>query len=786
MADNVLRYVRTDYQSHRDALIQRVRARWPGVWNDFFTSSVGSMLIDLIAWSTATMAFLINRAAAENYIPTMTLRESAVRIGAFVGYQLRGPTPASLSCEATLASAATSAVTIAEGALLRVGADAVPFEVAQDYVIAAGKVSPETRAVVISSELTGAKTLSTNVVVTGGSTYADLVDSSIDLNSYVQAGQTFRQLPVPTTGVEEIYTIQSIEAAPGAVSYNRLVISPAWHGQKTTDVAVTGSQAELAAEVYDRRIRLVQGQTLTDQFITPSAETPAYSVKLSHTPVIDGSIEVTVNGEPWYLVTSLATADSAAQAFEVRTLPTGQTLVLFGDGQFGSLVSQDAAVVVTYRIGGGIQGNVAIGSVNVSVAGTSVNGLVVVPLRNETAGGQGGREAETLEEARVQIPYYVRTNDRAVTLDDYQTIAQSYSHSQMGSVAYARAAVRTENSLLEGNMVVIYAWTTGANGGLENLTLNMKEALREFVQAKAVGTDYVLIADGTDLPVPISLRFKTFEGFDVVSTQDLVNSTIRSFISNLRPGQSVVHSNLLRAIDEVYGVDTVAMATPTSDLNTANPTELFTPPDDEYIYTLERTAGILSHEYTVQLPASPLAAWSFRAFLNGVELAVVPDTAPGYARLLGGALLTTRKSVVNLLNGSVKFYTTSSGSFQVMLNYVQGYDRERAVNIYVGYSGDNSLSKRREVQSALRSWCDNLAVGAAIYAGDVTRAATEYDTPGITISKSNIAAVVAAVSGVTSVNRVALVSPANVDFRVTATDYELLKAGLVVLNNSVS
>jgi hypothetical protein len=460
MAENTLRYIKVDYQSHRDALIQRVRSRWPGVWNDFFTSSFGSMIIDLVAWSTATLAFLINRQAAENFVPTMTLRESAVRIGAFVGYQLRGPLPASLACEATLTSPAVNQVTVAKGSLLRVGDNAVPFEVERNYVIEVGKTSPETRAVVISAALTGSKTLSTNAVVTGGSTYVDLVDSSINLQNYVQVGQTFRQLPLPISGVEEIYTIQSIEAAPGAVSYNRLVISPAWHGQTTTDVVADGSQSEIAAEVYDRRIGLIQGQTLSDQFVTPSTESPAYTIKLSHTPVIDGSVLITVNGEPWYQVSSLAVADSSSQSYDVRTLPTGQTVVLFGDGQFGQLVPQDAAVIATYRIGGGTQGNVAVGSVNVSVAGTSVGGLVVVPLRNDTSGGQGGREAETLEEARVNIPYFVRTNDRAVTLDDYQTIAQGYSHPQHGSVAYARAAVRTENSLLEGNMVVIYAWKT--------------------------------------------------------------------------------------------------------------------------------------------------------------------------------------------------------------------------------------------------------------------------------------------------------------------------------------
>jgi hypothetical protein len=783
MAESSLRYLKVDFESHRDALIQRVRSRWPGIWNDFASSSVGLMLIDLIAWSTATLAFLINRAAAENFIPTMTLRESAVRLGALVGYQLRGPVPASVACEATLSSPAASDVTIAKGTLVRLGEGNLPFEVSRDYVIQAGKLSPETRVVVISSSLTGAKVLSTNVVLTGGSPYVDLIDSSINLLHYVQAGQAFRQLPSPTAGVEEIYTIKSVESAPGALSYNRLVITPPWHGPTIDSAVPEGSTTECAAEVYDRRILLVQGQTLSDQFVSPSGEAANFSVKLSHTPVIEGSVLVTVNGERWEQLSSLAVADAATRGYEVRTLPSGQTVVLFGDGTFGQLIPQDAAITVTYRVGGGTAGNIPVGTVNVSVVGTSLNGLVIVPLRNDTSGGQGGREPESLEEARVNIPYFVRTNDRAVTLDDYQTLAQNYKHPQHGSVAYARASVRTDNALLEGNVVVVYAWTTGASGGLERLSLPLKEALREYLQTKAVGTDYVVVADGTTRPVPVSLRFKALAGFDVDQVKAEVHKVIRDFILRLRPGQPVVHSDLLRALDEAYGVDAVTMATPTSDLTTSTPTELFVPPDDEFVYTLPRVPGVLSDEYIIQFPVAPLAAWSFRAFLGMSELAVVPDVEPGYARLLGTGLLSTYKSRVNLLNGKALIYTRSSEDFKVALNYVDGYNRERVVNVYVGYTGDNSSAKRQEIRNALKAWGNNLAVGSAIYAGNPARVATEYDTQGILVSKSNVAAVVAAVPGVTAVTRVALDTPANSDFRITATDFELLKLGLIVLNN---
>ena len=112
--ETTLRYLKLDYASHKDALLQRVRARWPRIWNDFLTGSLGTVIVDIVAWSTATLAFAINRLASEQFISTMTLRESAVRLGSLVAYQLKNPQPATVSCEAALTTA-DGIVTVNEG-----------------------------------------------------------------------------------------------------------------------------------------------------------------------------------------------------------------------------------------------------------------------------------------------------------------------------------------------------------------------------------------------------------------------------------------------------------------------------------------------------------------------------------------------------------------------------------------------------------------------------------------------------------------------------------------------
>lgn len=791
-SENTLRYLKYDYQSQKDALQQRIRSRYPKLWNDFLTGGFGTVIIDAVAWMFSTLAFLVNRQASEQFITTMSLRESAVRLGAFTGYQLRGPTASTVSCEATLQTAQAAQVVIQKNTLVRTSdSQSIPFEVVKNYTIDAGELTPKTVVVTLDPSLAGAAVLATTCNVTNNSTNVDLSDSTIDLTQYIQAGQTFQ-----VTGQTDTYTIDAIEAAPGAVSNNRIVISPAY----------TGSTDSVTAVVFDKRIQIIQGQTVTDAFIAPSADTSGYSVKLSTSPVIDNSTTVEVNDEIWTKVSALTLAGSDDQAYQIRTLATGETIITFGDGTFGAKLPTDSAISVSYRVGGGISGNIDLNTISTSITGIipSTYSPVTILISNNTSTGQGGRDAETLEEARVNIPYNTRTNDRAVTLDDYQTLASQFSDPTLGSVSYARASIRSENALLEGNNVIIYAWTTGTGGGLINLSPQLKQSLQTYLQTKSMVTDYVQIYDGTSRPVPISLRFKTLQGFDVSDVQNSIEDTLKVTIQALRPGQPLIYSDMLRKLDETYGVDSINMATPIADLTPFNSTELFTVLQSDYVYDVSRNGlgtpvttdddGTTSL-YTAQLAVSPVQAWSVRLFLGVNELTVVPGSVAGFAELYGDNLSSSAeslpddmklidpepsqnfKSTINLLTGQVRLWLKGApGDLTMKLNQVIGYTTDRAVNVYIGYTGDNTQSKRREIRAALRSWSNGIPVGGAIYGTEIS---------GIRASKSSVEKVVLGVTGVSAVSRVALETPGNNATRTLAQDYELLRLGNIVINNQV-
>jgi hypothetical protein len=782
MANETLRYIKLDYQSQKDALLQRIHDRWPTRWNDFLANSFGIVLVDLVAWAFATNAYVINKIAGENYVSTMSLRESAVRLGSLTGYKLKSPIPSTVMCEASIPTASNYDVTIAKGTVVR-SSDTLglSFETENDYVIYSGYLTPRTLITTFSPNLSGINVIGAYLNVVQGSSIVTPTDTSIDLSDYIDSGVSLIDASANDKTETNYYTVSELTTLQGSTSnYNQIVLDRAW----------TGATGRIEAKIYDRRIELIQGQTVTETFSAPD-NSIGYSVNLSQTPVIDGSVKAYVNGSLWQQADSLGVNDASAEVYQVKTYTSGSTAILFGDDTFSAAVPAEAVITIVYRIGGGLNGNIALGAINTTITGiiASQSNPITITVTNSTATGQGGQDAETLNQARVNIPYYTRTNNRAVTLDDYQTLSQQYT-----GIAYARAAVRTENALLEGNIVTIYAWTTGSDGGLVTLNTQTKSNLCSYLQSKSVGTDFVQVLDGTSRPVPISLQFKASDGFSITDVKESIDSSLTTIINNLRPGDPIILSNLISDLNSVTGVDSLTIATPQTDLYPSNSLELFTSPQSGYSYLLDKqsngsvtTDSATLNVYNVQFPVYPLQAWSFTLTLGGNDLSVMPyigqDSAGNLlmqqARIIGNNISDNADypSTLNLLTGQATLYIVGApGDLTLQLIAVNGYSAVKNIKLYIGYKGDVSQAKRREIRAALKTWGQGFGIGGTIYASPIS---------GISASVVNVQDILATIPGVDSVNRVALDKPSASDLKITAADYELLQIGDIILNNNV-
>jgi hypothetical protein len=140
-------------------------------------------------------------------------------------------------------------------------------------------------------------------------------------------------------------------------------------------------------------------------------------------------VTLTEEGKPdvWEAVWDLLGSGPERKKFVIETENDGSAYLRFGDDQFGSRPASGAQLTARYRAGMGLRGNVGaeaicrIASADPALVSDALN--PVVEQVSNPLPAAGGAEPERLEEVRQQAPAAFRTQERAVTLDDYVEMA---------------------------------------------------------------------------------------------------------------------------------------------------------------------------------------------------------------------------------------------------------------------------------------------------------------------------------------------------------------------------
>ncbi len=173
------------------------------------------------------------------------------------------------------------------------------------------------------------------------------------------------------------------------------------------------------------------------------------------------------NGSLWLPQRDLLESSGFAHEFVVETEDDGTATLRFGDGELGAKPVSN--LVASYRTGNGAAGNVGAGSIGNVV--TTLSGIQLV--RNPLP-AQGGIDPETIGQVKLYAPQAFRTQERAVTEDDYARIAGQYP-----GVQKAEATLRWTGSWYtmfitvdrEGGQAVDEAFRAGLLEYLESFRL---------------------------------------------------------------------------------------------------------------------------------------------------------------------------------------------------------------------------------------------------------------------------------------------------------------------------
>ena len=276
----------------------------------------------------------------------------------------------------------------------------------------------------------------------------------------------------------------------------------------------------------------------------PSAAQPAVTVLVSQPDTL-----------PWSVQRDLLKSSPERREFVVEVESDGSAQLRFGDDRFGRRPETGNHFYSTYRIGNGQSGNVGANSIRHIVSDDEDLLGVTNPLA-----AHGGVEAETIEEVRQKAPVVFRTQERAVTPEDYARMAERHPLVQRAVANFRwtgswRTVFITVDPL--GGEVVDTAFEAELRGFLERFRMAGHDVEIE-------GPNYVALE--IELSVCVAPGYFAShirkELLDIFSNRVLLNGKRGVFHpDNFTFGQPVYISRLIAAAQAVEGVASVAITT---------------------------------------------------------------------------------------------------------------------------------------------------------------------------------------------------------------------------------
>jgi hypothetical protein len=197
---------------------------------------------------------------------------------------------------------------------------------------------------------------------------------------------------------------------------------------------ITGGSYEQQPVILNIRTNTVsatQAQTAKDEVLGGSTGLPNQTFQLANKPVLEGTLDLQIDSgsgfEDWTPVEDFFGAAAGDQVYVLDRTTGG---IRFGDGTNGSIPVANAnrpnnnVVARTYRYGGGKQGNLPANTLTTLV--NSITGIDAAKVTNPFP-ATGGRDEETLDDAKLRAPRALKSRDRAVTNEDFVYLATQAS-----------------------------------------------------------------------------------------------------------------------------------------------------------------------------------------------------------------------------------------------------------------------------------------------------------------------------------------------------------------------
>lgn len=341
-----------------------------------------------------------------------------------------------------------------------------------------------------------------------------------------------------------------------------------------TDSVVT-VPAQVGSIKGSATVGATQGTTVSSENIGTSTGLINQVLELQKAPLINGSISIVAGASNFTEVPYLIDYNNYDPVFATYTNASGNSFVLFGDNISGRVPDTDAIIYATYRIGGGLTGNVAANSLK-TILTNAVAGLSVANISAAT----GGADEESTDSIRANAPLSLKALNRAVSLADYSALTVAAGAAKANAVADVYTSVTVYFAPSAGDLGVNIDGVTPSN-----VFNSFKTTINSYLIGKVPANTTVTFQPPSYVELTIQASVTVLPQY----RQTLVNTAVNAILSELLAFDNVTFADTIRLNDimgAINSVEGVAYCQVDKLVRTAN--------DLTYVVTNKAASGTLA------------------------------------------------------------------------------------------------------------------------------------------------------------------------------------------------
>tara|TARA_Y100000310_G_scaffold222421_1_gene224132 strand:- start:62 stop:1921 length:1860 start_codon:yes stop_codon:yes gene_type:complete len=473
-----INYLSKDFDSIKSDLIDYVKRHFPNEWRDFNDASGGMAILDMMAYIGDILSFNIDRQVNEAYINRAIETKNIVSLAENFGYTPRNNTPAvvtlAVSADFTTSTSGNELCRLKKGAKIFTNYEpVVPFEILTDVDFS------QAHNRVVNPDNAGVTTVSISSVSASAGvtkTFSYRADSPIK----------FLKITLPDTNVNEIVSVSSVDGA-FYHQVDSLAQDTVFIGQINGDANTSGDAA------YVLKIKRVP-----KRYTVEREPTGLTSVRFGPGILTEADTEIIPNPNDFVLPPTLRGSPSGFTASTIDSTNFLKTQSL-------GVAPRNTTLVVTYRQGGGVNGNVGPKSLtrfvekevefitpnfsnDNAVKSRTIFDSIACSNSNQASGGE---EGESIASIKINAINNMASQMRCVTLQDYQVRIMSMP-SQFGSVFRSFARKDPNNNL----GVELFLITRNATGQLSTPNGIIKNNIEKYIKQFKSFSDSVKFSAG--------------------------------------------------------------------------------------------------------------------------------------------------------------------------------------------------------------------------------------------------------------------------------------------------